>query len=531
VIVSTTLAGPGAEASIVDALRSCAHLVECHYVLLSGCDVAAVKAAVTPATADGLRAVIWREYDWPGSYGEARTHALRVAEEFGATWALTVDCDERLLVENLPPAQHMDNPAYKAFTVPDRDLLYQKPRLVRCGAGVRWVGACSERLDLQEGEIAMMDGAFWELPKTPEQERARLERGVANMPRMIEQDDHPQWYRHMAECLIGLGRVDEGMMWHERLLEHPKANPHCVAWAHYRLAEQEICGERYEAAERRAALALARAPGFIQEFGWLLAHISVKRKRYAEGVTWAEYALNAPLDMTRGGHRSPTWRDGCQSILASARDAQGKPARRPAQLAAFSFEGRREAFGDDYAILASALIQTVFPTATLPMHLDLGAGSGLLVEAMQRFGVVSMGLEASEAAEREASAEAARFVCFGQPLETWGPSAWERNCGAWVKHDLISCVEVAEHIPAERADELVEACCERSSRWIYFSAAPPGQGGHGHVNEQPRAYWEAKFAARGWRVDWGMTEDLIARLSDVRRCWWLKRNALILRKF
>jgi hypothetical protein len=51
------------------------------------------------------------------------------------------------------------------------------------------------------------------------------------------------------------------------------------------------------------------------------------------------------------------------------------------------------------------------------------------------------------------------------------------------------------------------------------------------VNEQPRAYWEAKFKARGWRVDWGMTEDLITRLSDVRRCWWLKRNALILTKF
>lgn len=517
-IVSTTLAGPGAEASIVDALRSCAHLVDQHLIAISGADKNELYGAVYDA---GVQKTVFREYAWPGSYGEARTEMLRWAESRGATWALTVDADERIDVPKLDLSDIA--PDVHVLHVPDSVLAYQKPRLIRCGVGARWIGPCCERLEVS-GKRAIVPGQFHEAPKTPEQERRRFERGLEHMPAMIEQEpDQPQWRRHYAECLIGVGRMDEGINQFRYLLDYPGLLPSVQAWCHYRIAEWEIGHELYGLAFDRCALALARAPGFIQEFGYLLAHLSIKQKRYAEGVTWAEYALNAPLDMTRGGHRSPTWREGCEGILASARDAQGQPARRPAQPPAFPFQGRREAFGDDYSILASALIQTVFPTEERPTHLDLGAGNGLLVGSMRAFGVLSWGVEANLAAKAETHETVREFIDYHVPLEEWAK---------WMpRRDLVSCVEVAEHIEPERADELVEACCERAKHWVYFSAAPPGQGGHGHINEQPRSYWVDKFAARGWRVDWGMTEDLINRLADVRRAWWLKRNALILRKF
>lgn len=519
-IVSTTLAGPGAETSIVDAIRSCAHLVEHHLIALSGCAGGAVMEALDGAGL--LTRCVFRTYEWPGSYGEARSEMLRWAQSFGATWALTVDCDERMDVTKLDLSDIA--PDVHVLHVPDSVLAYQKPRLIRCGVGARWIGPCCERLEVS-GKRAIVPGQFHEAPKTPEQERRRFERGLEHMPAMIEQEpDQPQWRRHYAECLIGVGRMDEGIEQFRQLLTYPGLLPTVEAWCHYRIAEWEIGQEQFDAAFRRCASALARAPGFIQEFGYLLAHLSIKQKRYAEGVTWAEYALNAPLDMTRGGHRSPTWREGCEGILASARDAQGQPARRPAQPPAFPFHGRREAFGDDYAILASALIQTLFPTAEHPTHLDLGAGNGLLVGAMRKFGVVSIGIEASSDAETYADDGAAGYVCFGRPLESWALIG-EEMC------DLVSCVEVAEHIPAERADELVEACCERSKGWIYFSAAPPGQGGHGHINEQPQRYWRQKFEARGWRLDDRATEKLVLGLEGIKRCWWLPRNALIFRKF
>jgi hypothetical protein len=49
------------------------------------------------------------------------------------------------------------------------------------------------------------------------------------------------------------------------------------------------------------------------------------------------------------------------------------------------------------------------------------------------------------------------------------------------------------------------------------------------VNEQPQGYWIEKFRARGWGVDFESTANLVDKLAECRRCWWLQRNALILK--
>ncbi|MBY0432239.1 MAG: class I SAM-dependent methyltransferase, partial [Rhodospirillales bacterium] len=58
--------------------------------------------------------------------------------------------------------------------------------------------------------------------------------------------------------------------------------------------------------------------------------------------------------------------------------------------------------------------------------------------------------------------------------------------------DLVQCLEVAEHLPCEAADRLVESLVAHGDL-ILFSAATPGQGGEHHVNEQPLDYWRNKF--------------------------------------
>jgi len=63
--------------------------------------------------------------------------------------------------------------------------------------------------------------------------------------------------------------------------------------------------------------------------------------------------------------------------------------------------------------------------------------------------------------------------------------------------DLAICLEVAEHIDEECADQFVENLTNLSKR-VLISAAPPGQGGHGHVNCQPYTYWVFKFVNRGF---------------------------------
>ncbi len=66
------------------------------------------------------------------------------------------------------------------------------------------------------------------------------------------------------------------------------------------------------------------------------------------------------------------------------------------------------------------------------------------------------------------------------------------------RYDIALCLEVGEHLAARYADTLVRSLVD-AAPVVLFSAAAPGQGGVHHVNEQPPAYWAAKFAAHGYR--------------------------------
>ncbi len=65
--------------------------------------------------------------------------------------------------------------------------------------------------------------------------------------------------------------------------------------------------------------------------------------------------------------------------------------------------------------------------------------------------------------------------------------------------DLVVCLEVAEHLPADCANTLVESLT-RLGPAVLFSAAIPHQMGVGHINEQWPEYWNARFAEHGFQV-------------------------------
>jgi hypothetical protein len=76
--------------------------------------------------------------------------------------------------------------------------------------------------------------------------------------------------------------------------------------------------------------------------------------------------------------------------------------------------------------------------------------------------------------------------------------------------DLAVCLEVAEHLPATRAASLIEDLCTVAPV-VLFSAAMPGQGGTGHINEQPIRYWVDLFHGCGMAVSgalrWAIWDD------------------------
>lgn len=65
------------------------------------------------------------------------------------------------------------------------------------------------------------------------------------------------------------------------------------------------------------------------------------------------------------------------------------------------------------------------------------------------------------------------------------------------RFDLAICLEVAEHLPVDRAGELVAKLTE-SADVVLFSAAVPGQPGTGHINCQWPQWWAELFFQHGF---------------------------------
>ncbi len=146
---------------------------------------------------------------------------------------------------------------------------------------------------------------------------------------------------------------------------------------------------------------------------------------------------------------------------------------------------------------------------------DLGCGPGIYLTPFKAHGCEVTGIDAEPAAGTRLNGDFRRHD-LREPFRL-EPRA-----------DLALCIETAEHLQPEFADQLVDNCT-RNARIVFWSAARPGQGGEHHHHEQPPAYWEAKFAARGWEPHPRQAELLAAIAADpeCRRVGWLLDNARV----
>lgn len=106
---------------------------------------------------------------------------------------------------------------------------------------------------------------------------------------------------------------------------------------------------------------------------------------------------------------------------------------------------------------------------------------------------------------------------FFRPTDLSQPFTVDRD------YDLAICLEVAEHIPESQADALIDSLAVAAPA-IFFSAAIPGQGGMGHVNEQWPSYWQERFRQRGY-----VAFDSVRRRvwNDSTVLYWYAQNSLL----
>jgi SAM-dependent methyltransferase len=90
------------------------------------------------------------------------------------------------------------------------------------------------------------------------------------------------------------------------------------------------------------------------------------------------------------------------------------------------------------------------------------------------------------------------------------------------KFDLVMSLEVAEHLESRYAPIFV-ANLVRHGEVVLFSAAIPGQGGAGHINEQWPTYWATLFAQHGLRPYGGLRANF---WLDEAIAPWYRQNCM-----
>jgi hypothetical protein len=140
-------------------------------------------------------------------------------------------------------------------------------------------------------------------------------------------------------------------------------------------------------------------------------------------------------------------------------------------------------------------IKAIIEKYNVKTHIELGCGLGIDVLTALGCGLDSYGIDGSE--------KLREHVLF--PQERYYTADLTQDLKITPIPQMISCREVAEHLPYESSLQLVKNIVY-NSKVTYFTAAPPGQKGSGHINCRTKTFWLGLFEEFGWAVDEPITQ-------------------------
>jgi 2-polyprenyl-3-methyl-5-hydroxy-6-metoxy-1,4-benzoquinol methylase len=149
--------------------------------------------------------------------------------------------------------------------------------------------------------------------------------------------------------------------------------------------------------------------------------------------------------------------------------------------------------------------------------LDIGCGMGTNLAWFHEYGFDVLGVEGHPNAI-EASLVPGRIIQHDFSKGPWVPGR---------AFDLCICTEFAEHVEAEFEENWMVAVDK--CNYLLLAAAPPGQGGYHHVNEQDDQYWIERFKSRGFIQDKEITSQLRASCGR-KPAPWGRNTIMFLRR-
>lgn len=162
-------------------------------------------------------------------------------------------------------------------------------------------------------------------------------------------------------------------------------------------------------------------------------------------------------------------------------------------------------------VVVPVLLEQLSPAGSIERVLDVGCGEGWWADRFHLAGCEAWGFDAGAPqldplGDRRISHDLDRFP-------------WP-DLGTF---DLVVCLEVLEHLEERSARRAVAELTSRAPL-VVFSAAIPGQGGIGHVNEQWPSYWAEIFERRGFAVSGALRWQL---WNDDRVENWYRQNLMV----
>ncbi len=176
-----------------------------------------------------------------------------------------------------------------------------------------------------------------------------------------------------------------------------------------------------------------------------------------------------------------------------------------------------------FAEVADNVVRNLHPSSVL----DAGCAMGFLVEALRERNVEAWGIDVSEYAISQADESVREYLSVASLTEPLNR-----------RYDLITCIEVLEHVPPAETDKAIANLCGATDA-LLFSSTPHDFGEATHLNVQPPEAWSAALAREGFlrvldhdmsflspwaalytRVD----ESPVETVRRYDRAWWRLRH-------